>query len=716
LSTTTGHNSHPSKNGKRPTVKKKKSKARIVLENIGKGLLTVFLVCVITCTLIGGALAIYIINYVTPQKFDLDKANLDSTTIIYAINPDTNKPEELTRVSGEQNRIWVSLATMPKNLQNAFVCTEDQRFYEHNGVDWKRTTGSFINLFIPIYNSKQGGSTIDQQLVNNLAKAGKNSNDYARKIQEIRNALQLEKDWTKPQILEAYLNTINLNEGCYGVETAAQNYFGKSVKDLNLTECAALAALPKAPSKYDPRNHPEANATRRKIVLQNMLEQGKITKSEYDSAIKAKLKIAKKSSATTRTWFEDMVINDVQNDLEAKYGWTADYALNEIYTKGLRIYTTMNKKVQAAMDKVYKDTKNADYWYQYGGSEQPQSAMMIVDYSGNILGVEGGRGTKSGNFVLNRAISLPRQPGSSIKPLGVYAPAIELNKISWSSLISRQQIIIDGKPWPQNDSNSGYDGSMTVVSALAQSINTVAVNIENNYLSPNYTFDFLKNKLGFTSLVDRKVINNKVFTDKTISIAIGALTNGVTVKEMCGGYEIFGNGGVYYKPHSYTKVLDCDNNVLLQNTVKGTQAISPDTAFVMNKLLQQNVQRPDGTGQRAKISGVPVGGKTGTTNDHKDRWFCGITPDYVGVVWFGYDHAKDIPGYTYLPNPALVAWKNVMVQIEENPKTADFPSNGDVVCEAFDPKTGYITSKGTEMGWYRTTGIFPTAPVPSSVS
>jgi penicillin-binding protein 1A len=699
------------RSGKKPARKaKKQSRARRVAGTFGRALMTVFLIFVITCTLVGGALAFYVINFVTPQDINLDSANLDTTTIIYANDAKTNKPVEVAQVSGAENRTWYSISQMPENLQNAFVCTEDQRFYEHDGVDWKRTVSSFANLFFHFYGSAQGGSTITQQLVNNLTQAGKGVN-YGRKIQEIVNALALEKKYPdKQQILEAYLNTINLNEGCYGVETASENYFGKDVNNLDLAECAALACLPKAPSTYDPRNHPAANAERRQVVLKNMLNQKKITQAQYNSAINEKLKIAPKESVNTRGWFEDMVIADVQNDLVKKYGWTPDHALTTIYTKGLKIYTTMNPDVQSAMDKVYADSTNTNYWYQYAGTVQPQSSMMVVNYSGQIMGVEGGRGQKTGNMVYNRATDprAIRPPGSSLKPLGVYGPAIDLDKITWSSLISTAQIMVPGNPnpWPANDDGGPYTGSMTVVSALAESINTIAVNIDQDDLSPLYTFNFLTQKLGFTTLNSKRDINP--------GIAIGAI-GGVTAEEMAGGYEIFGNNGLYTKPYDYTQVDDNEGNVLLQNKPIATKAIGADTAFVMNQLLQQDVLRPDGTGVRAKIPGVVVGGKTGTTNDHKDRWFCGITPDYVGVVWFGYDTPKDIPGYNTLTNPALKAWQAVMAIADKNPIKSNFPTNGNVVPELFDPTTGYITAKGTETGWFKVDDL-PTAPVPAAAS
>lgn len=692
--------------------KKTKSTARKVFGKIGRVFLTIFLIAVITLTLVGGAGAIYVLNFVTPRTFDLTSANQDTTTIIYANDTKSGDPVEIARVNGEKNRIWVSIDDIPKNVQHAFVSTEDKRFYEHEGVDWKRTLGASFNIVFNYYGSRQGASTITQQLINNLSAAGKDSSNYGRKIQEIVDAVNMEKNGTsKDQILEAYLNTINLNEGCYGVETASENYFGKQAKDLNLVEAAALACMPKAPNTYDPRKNPEYNAKRRKTVLKNMLDQEYITKDEYDKAINTKLEIAPQKASSSRGWFEDMAINDVKTDLIKRYGWSSEYAMNAIYTKGYRIYTTMNPTIQKTMDTVYQDTKNNNYWNQYSGEVIPQSGMMIIDYTGQILGVAGGRGEKSGDFVLNRATSTTRSPGSSIKPLADYGPAIELDKINWGTPISKGQIVVDGNPWPKNDDNSAgsYTGSQPVVAGLAESRNTVAINIMNNFLTPEYSFNYLTEKLGFTTLVDRKTVGGKVMSDKTLSMGIGSLTNGVTVEEMCGAYQVFGNGGKYYTPHSYSKVTDAHGNSILENKVTPKQAFSEDTAFIMNKLLQSNCTRSGGTGQKAQISGVAVGGKTGTTNDHKDRWFCGITPDYVGCVWFGYDTPKEVPGYSTMTNPALKAWRAVVSQLPH--KTKDYPTSDKVVQYKFDPSTGYIDENGSETGWFKKEGNLPKKPV-----
>lgn len=696
---------------------KKWHRLKKVAGTVGRSLLTLFLVFIIAGCLISGAVALYIVKFVTPQKINLSQASLQGTSILYNNDPKTGQPVEMTRVNGGQNRIWVPLSQMPDNLKNAFISTEDQRFYEHEGVDWKRTAGAFANLFFHFYSSAQGGSTITQQLVNNLTSAGKGVN-YGRKVQEIVNALDLEKRYSKDQIIEAYLNTINLNEGCYGVEAASKTYFGKDVKDLDISQCAVLATMPKAPNTYDPFKHPDKTKERQKLVLKNMYEQKKITKQQYEDALKEPLALAarQQTKQATRSWFTDMVITDVQSDLEKQYGYSADYALNMIYTKGLRIYTTMNPTVQNAMDKVYQDTTNSDYWFTYPGQVQPQSAMMVVDYSGQIAGVEGGRGAKAGNLVLNRATSSMRQPGSSIKPLGVYAPAMDINKITWSTVVSKSQLTnVPGRsgPWPSNDEPGTYTGSMSIVDALAQSVNTVAVHVESQYLSPDYTFNFLKDKLNFTSLVNNKTINGKVYSDKTLSIAIGALTNGATVREMAGGYEIFGNGGKYYKPYSYTQVQDSQGNVILQNKPSATQAVGADTSFIMNQLLQQDVTRSGATGLRAQIPNCPVGGKTGTTNEHKDRWFAGITPDFVGVVWLGYDIPKDIAYYNTRTNPSLQAWKSVMETVQQSMPKKNFPTNGSVVQENYDPYTGNVTPGGSESGWFKTSNI-PTSPVPSS--
>lgn len=669
----------------------------------GRFVLTVFLVLVLTCTIVGGALAFYVINFVTPQNVDISRASLDANTFIYATDS-TGKTDTLAEISGDQKRVWTSLGNIPEQLQYAFICTEDQRFYEHNGVDWKRTFLSFANLFVHYYSSQQGGSTITQQLVNVRENMGKNKNDYARKIQEIVDALQLERGESKQAILEAYLNTINF-DGYYGVETASENFFGKDVKQLDLAQCAALACMPKAPSTYDPRMHPAANASRRKTILGNMLKQGKITQAQYDKAIAEKVTAIPKKANAVNGWFTDMVIQDVQADLVKKYGWEQAVALDKIYSGGYSIYTTEDPSVQSSMDAVYSGKGNTDQnnWIPYPASYgQPQSAMMIVDYSGQIKGVEGARGAKTGNLVLDRATGSKRQPGSSLKPLGVYAPAIDLNKITWSTAVPLSKITLhDGTQWPMNDGDDDYTGNMLVADALAQSVNTAAVHIDQDYLSPKYTLDFLMNKLGFTSL-DK--------TDNVPAIAIGG-AGGVTVREMAGGYEIFGNNGLFIKPYSYTKVVDSQGNVLLQNNPVATKAIEPDTAYVMNQLLIQNVTRLDGTGHSAQIPGVLVGGKTGTTNEHKDRWFCGITPDYVGVVWVGYDTPKNILYYTNEMNPALKAWRAVMSAVDKNPKKSSFPYNGNVVKLNYDPKTGYISSSGIGVGYYRVTDIAPQTPV-----
>lgn len=723
MSYTSGHKK-PSRSNKAPanSKKSKETKAKRVWKKVGRVALTVFLVFVITVTLVGCAAAIYVINFVQPRKFDLGSANLDTTTILYANNIKTQKPEETARVNGQKNRIWVEGNQIPKNVKNAFVAIEDQRFYTHNGVDWKRTAGAAFNLLIPIYSSKQGGSTITQQLINNISAADKNSNNYGRKIQEIVDAQQLEKDYPdKDQIITAYLNTINLNEGCYGVQTASENYFGKDVKDLDLAEAASLACLPRAPSEYDPRQHYDANTKRRKLVLKNMLDQKMITKAEYDKAINEKVKTVEKEDTNTRGWFEDHAVVEVRDDLMAKYGWTKDYALNVIYTKGLRIYTTENQLVQKSMDKVYTGLNKYQCWTQYKGAAlgTPQSGMMVIDYTGQVVGVAGGNGEKKGNFVLDRTVATTRSPGSSIKPLAVYGPAIELDKITWSSLVSRSQITVGGKLWPRNDDGIGYDGSQTVAEGLAQSRNTIAVNIMTNYLTPDYSFDFLKNKLGFNTLVDRQKVNGLIKTDRTLSLSIGALTNGVTIEEMCGGYQIFGNGGKYFKPHCYSKVTDSQGNVLLQNKVDGKQAMTAESAFVMNKLLQSNVNwtGEGATCGKARINGVKVGGKTGTTNEDWDRWFCGITPDFVGCVWVGYEPPKKIPGYEWLSNPSLLAWKSVMDDIYSQMKSKDdYPTNGNVAEYKYDPTTGYVTDTGSMSGWYKTNGVIPSAPVEPAAS
>jgi penicillin-binding protein 1A len=667
---------------------------------VGKIVIAIFLIIAISGSVIIGALTIYVNKVDKPVSLDLNREKLDYTSIIYATDPKTNKTFELQRLYRDQNRIWVKLEVVPNNLKWAFICTEDKRFYVHKGVDWQRTVGATVNLFIHLNNFSGGGSSMTQQLVKNIT--GNDAKSITRKIREILIALNTEKQYTKNQVLESYLNTIPLGENCFGVQTASNTYFGKDVSELDLAECATLAGITNATTYYDPLKYPDHTKIRQKYVLENMLTQGKITKEQYDAAIKEnmvyKTKQVAKQKQTIQSYFVDQVITDVTNDLMAQKGYTKAAAQNLIYSQGLKVYATIDTQVQSIMDKIYTDDSN----FSITKSDvQPQSAMIMVDYTGKIVGIEGGRGQKTGDMVLNRATQSKRQPGSTIKPLAVYAPAIEWNKITYSTIFNDSPPTTkNGKPWPTDENGSYSSTNVPVVQAISKSINTVAVRIMQ-IITPQKSYDFLTKELGFTNVVPQ---------DKTLALAIGALTNGVTLREMAGGYEIFGNGGKYIKPYTYTKVTDNYDNAILENKAAPIQAIGDDTAFIMNQLLQSVVQI--GTGTPAQLSNMTVGGKTGTTSDNKDRWFVGITPYYVGITWFGYDNPKEI--IVTGNNPALLAWKAVMsavvnAKISTQPNK-DFPVSDNVIQEAYSLTSGNIVSNadsGSALGWYKKENIPP---------
>jgi penicillin-binding protein 1A len=668
---------------------------------VGKAILAIFLICVITGSIVIGALVIYVIKVDDPGALDLNSAKLDYTSIIYATDTKTGKPFELQRLYKTENRIWVELKAVPENLKWAFVCTEDQRFYEHGGVDWKRTFGAFVNLFTHLNNSSGGGSSITQQLVKNITNNSKPT--FTRKIQEILIAQNTENQYSKDQILEGYLNTIPLGERCFGVQTASNTYFGKDVSKLDLAECAVMAGITNATDYYDPIKHPDNAKTRQKTILIHMLEQGKITRIQYDAAISEKLVyntvqvVAQKQ--TKQSYFVDQVITDVTNDLISRKGYTKEYAQNLIFSQGIKINATIDTQVQSIMDGVYTNDKN---FTKTKSDIQPQSAMIMVDYSGKIVGIEGGRGQKVGDMVLDRATKSQRQPGSTIKPLAVYGPAIEWNQITYSTIFNDSPPTTkNGKLWPTDEGGSWSKSDVPVVTAISKSLNTVAVRIMQK-ITPQKSYDFLTKKLGFTSIVPQ---------DNTLALTIGALTNGITLREMAGGYEMFGNSGKYVKPYTYTSVLDNTGAVLLENKGVPVQIIGDDSAFVMNQLMQEVIKT--GTGTPAKLPNMTLAGKTGTTSDNKDRWFAGITPYYVGVTWYGYDQPKEI--IVSGNNPALLAWKAVMSQVVNakigTQPNKGFPTSGGVVQETYCLDSGEIATNNCPrkaVGYYKANNIPPT--------
>lgn len=662
--------------------KNRKNKRISVFKKIAASLAVILgILCLVAVGLVVGSLYGLVEG---AELIDVDNMRLNLTSFVYAVDPDTGEMVELEKLYDTENRIWVSGSEIPDHMKNAFVAIEDERFYSHMGVDIKRFTGAAIgfvkNKITKSGNTGYGGSTITQQLIKNLTRDDEYS--VKRKIQEIYRAFNLERQLSKDEILEYYLNTIYLSQRCNGVASAAQVYFGKEVSELSLAECASIAGITKYPTKYDPLQNPENNKERQLVVLKKMYELGYITKSEYEQAKTEELVFANKTSVqeeNIQSYFTDAAIDQVLADLMKEYDYTKEYASKVLYNGGLKIYLSMDTEIQEILDRVYNDENT---FKKTSGSVQPQSSMVIMDpYTGQVKALIGGRGKKEANRTLNRATQTLRQPGSTIKPLAVYSPAIEYGLVSPSTIVNDSSYTV-GDWTPRNDDRK-FLGRITVRAALRGSRNVPAVKI-CNYLTPEAAFDFVQNNYHISTLVDSETRGGKVYTDKVLSaIGLGGLTDGVSVLEMCAAYATFPNGGKYIEPTLYTKVLDSEGRVLLEHKGQEQIAISESTADDMISMLTDAVN--SGTGGAARISGMRVAGKTGTTSSNNDRWFVGFTPYYVGAVWFGYDQPSSLRGFP--SNPAAVAWGKVMKEIHKDLPNKEFVTSTDdkysiMVCAA----------------------------------
>ena len=658
---------------------KKRDRLRVnILGGLFKILLSVVLIAIITGSICLMAAAVYISRYIdTDMDLSIASTELNYSTQIFA--PDEEgKDQVIYTLHGGQNREWVSYEDIPDYLKKAIVAIEDERFWTHRGVDWKRTLSAGAHM-LSGFSSSYGGSTITQQLIKNIT--GDDEVTVQRKIQEILRAMELEKHMSKEEILELYLNTISLSQGCYGVQTAAKVYFGKDVSELDLAECASIAGITNLPSYYDPFVYPEHNLARQKDILWKMHELGVITDAEYEAAKTEELVFLRDNETeeeepeVVQSYFIDLVIDTVIRDLQNQLGYSKEVATRLLYSGGLQIYTTMDSKVQSALEKVYTDSSN---FQRLKGITQPQSAMIVYSTDGDILGVVGGRGTKQGARVLNRAKSL-RSAGSAIKPLSAYSPALENDLITpftvvddYPDLYTDANGTLIEKPkefsgklkaYPKNYYD-GFRGLVTVRRAVELSINTVAVKMVEELGIPK-SYSFLESKFGISSLVNTSEKGDMNYG----SLALGGFYRGVSLLELTSGYTTFTNGGVHNSPRVYTIITDAEGNVLIDNVHRSTKVLSEKANYYMTYMLESAIIR--GTATAAQIKGIATAGKTGTTNSDKDRWFIGFTPYYVGGVWYGYDYPKEIKGAD--GNPALKAWKLVMDELHENLSPAEFP-------------------------------------------
>ncbi len=682
--------------------KKGSSGEKKVGNTILKILLGIIIVIAVVGIICSSVLFVYgysIVHGDVVFNLDDEASSQNQTSFIYGYD-DNNEPVEITRLHGEENRIWLDIDDMTPYLSKAFIATEDERFEKHHGVDWIRTIG----VLVKPTNSGQGGSTITQQLIKNLT--DENDVTFVRKFNEILSALNLEKHYSKDQIMEAYLNTIYLSHGCYGVKTAAETYFGKDVKDLNIAECATLAGITQFPTKYDPLLNPENNKKKQEYILGKMKSNNFITEEEYEEAKNYKLVFTNSpdyqgsqvsdngndtdESSSINSYYTDYVIDEVIEDLQ-NAGYSAKKARSLIYGGGLKIYSAVDFTVQNAIEDVYEN-------YRKMPDETVQGACVIMDYKGRVLGMVGGTGKKEANRTLNRAWQSTRQPGSTIKPLSVYGPALEKSlqdddvDIYWSTPTKDAPLMnIDGKPWPTNEGGTYSNRTVTVQYGLANSLNTISARTLDK-IGTTYSYDFFKNKFHISTLTPQDC--------DLAPMATGALTYGVTVLEMTAAYQAFGNGGYYYEPYGYYKIEDSKGNVIIEKTPDKDKevALSENTSWVMNRLL--NTVMTQGTGRYYALNGIECIGKTGTTTESYDRWFMGGTPEYIGGIWYGYDENKEVV-YSLSYNPAGTLWNSVMKQIydkKSNP-VKEFTLSDGVVRREYSSNGGLYSGSGN-WGWF----------------
>lgn len=631
---------------KRIKKKRQKKHRRDIMRKCVIGLLLCSIIGVIISS--GIFIGMYTAVSTELKNYNIDNLTLNSPSYIYYTDKNGNT-KELCTISSSENILWVNSDEISQNMKNAVIAIEDQRFYDHSGVDIKRTVGAtakYIMSKIGIGNASYGGSTITQQVIKNITQ--EKDKTSSRKIKEIMRAIAIEKQLSKDEILTLYLNIAYFANSCNGVEAAANTYFNKSASKLSIAEAATIAGITKYPSKYDPYKNPDEALKRRNTVLGKMHELKMISDEEYEQAKSSELNVVhsnSKKSDKINSYFVDQLIYDVTNDLKAQYGYTDEFAKQQLYNGGFTIYSTIDPEIQDIMENVYENTSNFP-------NSSIQSAMTIIDpYTGEIKGMVGGIGKKTENLIWNRAVQAKRQPGSSIKPLSAYAPAIEEDKITASTILEDKKITIGSDNWTPSNSYSGYKGKMLPREAIGRSSNTISVQLVEQ-LGINASYNYLSKKFHLAGLEER---------DKNYSsLSLGGLTQGASTTEMAAAYATFVNSGKYTTPHTYTKVVNASGKVILEKKVETSQAISSETAYIMADLLSAPVNESYGTAQRAKLSGVKTYGKTGTTNDNYDKWFVGFTPYYVGAVWTGYDSPKAISASS---NPSTGVWKTVMEKV-----------------------------------------------------
>ncbi len=671
----------PQQTDQSPRPRKKHRRGRVA-GTIFRVLGTLLLVGLCTGAILCCFGAVYIKTVIFPiANLSLDDFQLGENSIMYYQDKQTGEYKEMTTLLSTTSSIWVDYQEIPQNLVNAAVAIEDKRFWTHPGVDWLRTGRAVLDMFTG--GDISGGSTITQQLIKNLTDY--NETTVKRKIIEIVRALRFTQNNSKEDTIKWYLNVIPLGSGCEGVGAAAYAYFGKPVSELSLAECASLISITNNPSKYGPYSLAKVknsegevwtakqwNKWRQENVLHEMLDQGMISQEEYDSAVAEELTFARAENETAPqdiySWYEETVISDVKRDLAEQYDLSEKRASQLLASGGLRIYTCVDPEIQKIAEDIYADRANLNYT---SGSGAPmQSSITILDNStGNVVAIVGQFGEKAGNLLNNYANDAQRQPGSSIKPLSVYSPGLEMGLISPITVVDDYPYNDSNRTgWPVNSGAARYKGLTTIRSGLTNSVNTIAVRVLAGMITPQVSFNFVQDKFKI-DLEEAVQKNGKIMSDIDVApLAMGGLTKGVCTRDMAEAYETFPNNGVYTVSRTYTKVEDSSGKVILDNQSVKEPVIKDTTAYYINSMLTDVVNK--GTAAGHGLSGMTSAGKTGTTSENYDRWFVGYTPYYTAAVWTGYPMNEKMRTQG---NPALNLWQQVMNQVHKGLENKKFP-------------------------------------------
>lgn len=763
------------RNVTKTTPKKKKRKrngALTVPQKIGKSLAVVgttiasmLLVVIITMCIVAVGLTVYVMQF-AENSFDIDLTDveLSYSSFIYAYDS-AGETVEVKRLNTDENRVWVDIETIPQHVLDAVVSVEDNRFFEHDGVDWKRTLKVSIDAILSA--GTDGGSTITQQLVRDIT--GDNKVTYGRKLREIFRAMALEQKYTKMDILESYLNRIAFGGTTYGIGSAAKYYFDKDISELTIAEGAILAGIIRSPSNYNPYASLKQAKTRQTYALEKMYEYGYISTKEYDDALVEQVRFRRPVLGSdfgyideryeeyygiltnedddpyyenveyveeeevaykwngdyevSQDWYTDAAINQVVGDLAELKGITNESARELLYHGGYSVYLNVDLEKQKILEEKFENPYLClSYYDPYMDKEHLiQASFVIMDYKGNVVALVGGLGEKEGDNCFNRATQAVQAIGSTIKPLATYSPAIDNNLITYSTMLrdisgkipatasgdssydaeSGYDPEDDTVRWPHNYQESGFGSGDYYPAwyAVQKSLNTIAVRVLDMVgLQTSYTQ--LTQRLGFSTLDS---VNDMSYSP----LGTGSFTNGVRLIELAAAYQTIGNGGIYYEPYLYSKVLDSDGKVVLEQNYVGTQAIAKDSAYIVNRMMKKVVEDQYGSGINAVLPNVEVVGKTGTANDMSALLFCGLTPDYLGVYRISRDDNKEIQKNDGWLTVAKV-WHDVMIDIVDTSTEKSFLPDSSVITANYCTETGLLaTSKcpSTAVGYYRESNV-----------